>query len=122
MLHTSDIELWMRLATLSSIGVVKPVQGYYRWHGANMNAQYGSGVIGDRRQRLEKCERVFKQWGGAKIPFASWIDEVRKAFAREANWLAGERSSGLTMPVIMSAWHLPTRSIRVCEARVSLGA
>jgi hypothetical protein len=90
MLHTSDMEMWMRLATFSSIGAVEAVQGHYRWHGANMNVQYGSGVLGDRRQRLETCEYVFEQWGGSSVQgFASWIAESRKALALDAYWLAG---------------------------------
>ena len=59
--HTCDVEMWMRFATQSDIGVVNAPQAYYRWHDNNMSSKYISQPMGD----------------------------LREQFASEAFWLAG---------------------------------
>lgn len=89
MYHTSDMEMWMRLATRSSIAVINAEQGYYRWHGDNMTLGYVSNVLGDRRQRISTCQEVLNSWGSGTDGFSSWVEEMRRRYAREACWLAG---------------------------------
>jgi glycosyltransferase involved in cell wall biosynthesis len=90
MLHTSDMEMWMRVATDHAIGVIRETQAYYRWHRANMTSQYVGGSLSDRRERIMTCTHVHDTWGGARIAgFSTWIEEMKRRLSREACWLAG---------------------------------
>jgi GT2 family glycosyltransferase len=88
---TSDMEMWMRMATMGPIGIIKDAQGYYRWHGTNQTLDYIKGALGDRRARLATCEYVYNEWSGEKVEgFAGWLHEMKLAFGREALAQAGE--------------------------------
>ncbi len=89
--HTSDMEMWMRFALASSIGVIGATQGYYRWHGQNMTVQHTTGAVTDLRHRFVTCQHIHEQRGGKDFPgFPQWYDSMRAEFARNAMWLAGE--------------------------------
>ncbi len=87
--HTCDVEMWMRFATQSAIGVINAPQAYYRWHDNNMSSQYIGQPMGDLREQIETCEHVSCAWGQGIPEFPQWIDEMRTRFAAEACWLAG---------------------------------
>jgi len=87
--HTSDMEMWMRFATRSSIGVVSAVQAYYRWHPRNMTRLYIGGPISDRRERLRTYTHISKTWAGEMPVVEGWLAGARQRFADEAYWLAG---------------------------------
>lgn len=90
MLHTSDMEMWMRFATQGPIGIVREPQAYYRWHGANMTLGYTSGVMRDARERIFTCQYVYDTWGGADIPdFDLWLASLKQRLGREALRRAG---------------------------------
>ena len=89
MLHTSDMEMWMRLAAQSSIGVIRAVQGYYRWHGGNMTLGYVRGMHGDRRQRIYTCNEVLETWGAQTEGMADWVATMRRRYVGDACWYAG---------------------------------
>lgn len=85
LLHTSDLEMWMRFALRSDIGFLGGVdQAYYREHGANMSGSYnGSGGVGDLRMRWAAYISVVK--GAGDLPEASELEQlVRRRLAREA--------------------------------------
>jgi len=88
MLHTSDMEMWMRLAARSSIGVIDAIQGYYRWHGGNMTLGYVRGMHGDRRQRIFTCNEVLKTWGAEMDGIADWVATMRRQYVADACWHA----------------------------------
>lgn len=89
--HTSDMELWMRIATLAPIAAIREAQGLYRWHGANMAAGHTKGVLADSRARLETCIYVYETWNGEAVRgFATWLRELRQTYTRHYYWLAGE--------------------------------
>lgn len=89
--HTSDMELWMRIATRAPIAAIREAQGLYRWHGANMAAGHTKGVLQDSRARLETCTYVYETWNGEAVGgFADWLGELKRDFARHYYWLAGE--------------------------------
>jgi glycosyltransferase involved in cell wall biosynthesis len=91
MIHTSDMEMWMRIATVNSIAVIREPQAYYRWHGHNMTLQYINGALSDRSERLYTCEHVYQKWNGTSIPgFASWIEAMKQTFATDVYWLASQ--------------------------------
>tara|TARA_R110000787_G_scaffold20065_1_gene59479 strand:- start:57772 stop:58827 length:1056 start_codon:yes stop_codon:yes gene_type:complete len=87
--HTCDVEMWMRFATQSDIGVVNAPQAYYRWHDNNMSSKYISQPMGDLREQFETCVYSCRVWGGHIVEFPIWINEMRTRFASEAFWLAG---------------------------------
>jgi len=89
MLHTSDMEMWMRLAARASIGVIRAVQGYYRWHGNNMTLGYVRGMHGDRRQRIFTCNEVLQTWGAEVDGIADWVAAMRQRYVGDACWYAG---------------------------------
>ncbi|SFL40856.1 glycosyltransferase family 2 protein [Methylobacterium pseudosasicola] len=93
--HTSDLDTWMRAASVGSIGIINAVQGLYRWHASNMSAAYQLRPIGDRREILETCEAFEHRFGDRAPEFSTWLAEMRGRFAREALWIA---SAALDVP------------------------
>jgi glycosyltransferase involved in cell wall biosynthesis len=50
--HSGDLEMWLRLAAHSSIGIIKAEQAVYRRHAANMSLAYTTdGCLIDLQQR-----------------------------------------------------------------------
>src|SRR3569833_941361 len=93
--HTGDMEMWMRFAANSAIGVFRSVQAYYRWHPGNMSSRYYANLIGDRRERLLACSEILQRWGN-KVPpqFERWMQQMRTRFATEALWIASNAFDG----------------------------
>jgi glycosyltransferase involved in cell wall biosynthesis len=90
MRHTSDMEMWMRIATRYSIGAIRETQALYRVHSSNMHLTYQQPVLGDRNERMETCLHVFENWRGAEVPgFVTWMSQMRRSFGLEAYYLAG---------------------------------
>lgn len=100
-LHTSDFEMWMRLALHGSVGFLADVdQAFCRGHGENMSVQYEerSGGVGDLRMRLIACTTLLAKADG-RLPDADRLDRtVRRALAGEAllrvsrSWDKGTRN------------------------------
>jgi glycosyltransferase involved in cell wall biosynthesis len=65
--QTSDLEMWMRVATHSSIAVIKDVQAYYRVHDNNMTKQYYTSELIMLRENVATCEYVSAKWGHDRI-------------------------------------------------------
>lgn len=86
--HTSDMEMWMRIATRASIGVVHESQGFYRWHRTNMSADFYGQPVSDRRERILTCHEVLEKWGAGQPDFARWVADMERALAQEAVMLA----------------------------------
>jgi glycosyltransferase involved in cell wall biosynthesis len=82
--HTSDLDMWMRAAAVSSIGIINAIQGFYRWHSSNMSATYHERPVGDRREILQTC-RAFEAAHRADFPeFGQWIAALEHRFGFEA--------------------------------------
>lgn len=56
LLHTGDMEMWMRLAIQAPVGFVDAVQAYYRRHAVNMSARFRGRPLADQREVLRACE------------------------------------------------------------------
>jgi glycosyltransferase involved in cell wall biosynthesis len=87
MLHTSDLEMWLKLALHGDVGYVSGVdQGLYRVHETNMSNSYyraDSGVR-DLEMRLLAFSAVLER-GRDVLPDAAALDQrVRRALAKEA--------------------------------------
>jgi len=87
MLHTSDLEMWLKLALHGDVGYVSGVdQGLYRVHGSNMSSAYydsDSGVR-DFEMRLLAFSAVLDR-GRDVLPDADELSRtVRRTLAKEA--------------------------------------
>ena len=88
--HTGDLEMWMRFAMHSRIGVVRAIQGYYRWHVGNMSSHYYADLVSDQRERMRACREVVDRWGAAYPQSASWVRDMSTRVGQEAFWLASK--------------------------------
>lgn len=86
--HSGDMEMWMRLAGRGSVGVLRSVQAYYRWHGGNMGANYYDSQLGDLQEQLDACREFLENVDNAKIDSAAMQDLVRKRISEQAFWMA----------------------------------
>jgi len=87
--HTSDAEMWMRIATQASIAAIRTPQGYYRRHAGNMSSAYMNRPLSDLREQIGTALEVRKTWGGQLPQFDSWINIMRRRLAAQACWMAG---------------------------------
>lgn len=86
LLHTSDLEMWMRFAARADVGFLAGVdQAYYREHGANMSGAYnGAGGIGDLRMRWAAYASALDRAVHAETDRQELSQLVRRRLAREA--------------------------------------
>lgn len=87
--HTSDLHLWMQLASLGEVGRVNgPDQGYYRVHSASMQRSVHTGYVFDLTARRNAFDSVFANEAGA-LPGATELrDTARRTLAADALDLA----------------------------------
>lgn len=85
--HTSDAEMWMRLAAHADVGYLGADQAYYRRHEANMSHGLDDYVLRFTQMRaayeavLERC--------GPIVPNAAKLSRlVHRQLAHEALWVA----------------------------------
>lgn len=81
--HTSDLDMWMRTAAVSPIGFIDAVQGFYRWHQANMSAAYYRQPADDRLQVIATCTDFMEKHRDDIPQFGSWFEEMRSRFGSE---------------------------------------
>jgi len=88
--HTSDLQMWLRLAARSDVGFIAgTIQAYYRMHGANMSVtQYG--LDGDRRSLLDLRYRMdaFESSSGSFRDGERLLNAARRRVADESLELA----------------------------------
>jgi glycosyltransferase involved in cell wall biosynthesis len=83
--HTSDMEMWMRIAMHHSVAIIKDTQAYYRWHNSNMTSLHCSGWLGDLPERVSTCEYVHSKSGGERNPgFGQWLEQMKRSAAKHA--------------------------------------
>ena len=98
--HTSDVEMWMKLAVCADVGFVHADQAYKRTHANQM-----SGVVDDLlhlNQRRAAYEAVLKRYGKVLPNAAELSDMVHRELAKEALWVAArayDRRQTDTVPV-----------------------
>jgi Glycosyl transferase family 2 len=82
--HAADLELWLRIASVSAVARVNSDQAYKRVHGTGMIQTSYAGLLADLRERRDAYESFFRG-PGARLPRAdrdrsSW----RRRLAEEA--------------------------------------
>jgi len=87
--QSSDVEMWMRIATQGPIAVIHTPQGYYRWHGSNMSVAYTERVCSDLDEQYKTINEVYRSWGSDIEEFPAWMDLAKLRLAHQACWMAG---------------------------------
>jgi GT2 family glycosyltransferase len=83
--HAGDLEMWLRLAAHSSVGVISAPQAAYRFHGNNMQvAFYGSRCLADLQQRKAAIDSVFTTCGSKLNQAPELRRELLEPLAYEA--------------------------------------
>lgn len=81
--HTSDLDMWLRTAAVSSIGYVNAIQGYYRWHHSNMSAAYYHQPADDRLQFVATCADFMANHRDDIPQFGPWFEAMRNRLGHD---------------------------------------
>jgi len=81
--HTSDIEMWMRLALYADVGYIRADQAYYRLHDSNMSNAYAA-ALPSLRERRRAFEVLLEHAGDRLADAAQLSDTVHRQLARQA--------------------------------------
>lgn len=83
--HTSDLHLWIQLASLNDVGRINgPIQGYYRVHDQSMQRTMHTGQLFGLEARRDAFDAAFAAEAGALSGAAELHDTARRALATEA--------------------------------------
>ncbi len=83
--HTSDLHLWMTLASMGDVGRVNgPTQGYYRVHSASMQRTVHSGALFGLRARRDAYDAAFAGPAGELQGAEELHATARRKLASEA--------------------------------------
>lgn len=95
--HTSDLNMWLRIAAISDIAFIKGVpQAYYRVHGDSMLRSNRDPLL-DLRERYKAFASLFASSGGQLENVEELRGMVGRALARQALWAASRAvDRGLT--------------------------
>ena len=88
--HSGDMEMWMRFATQSSVGILRAVQAYYRWHGRNMGASYYEAMLGDLKEQRDACDEGLTRWGSHGSDANRLRGLVARRIGEQAFWMASK--------------------------------
>ena len=83
--HSGDMEMWFRLAGLSSVGILEACQAVYRLHSGNMSLNYMS-LLPDLEQRKAALDYFYRT---CSFSTAQWLHQrALSSLARDAIGLA----------------------------------
>ena len=89
--HSGDMEMWLRFAVHSAVGVIDAEQAYYRVHGQNMCRGYAG--MNDLLAKRAAFETLFREYGD-RIPEADRArlrDLAARRLAEMSFWTASRR-------------------------------
>ena len=87
--ETSDLNLWLRLASVGSVGRVNgPVQGLYRVHDQSMQRTIHAGYLSDLRGRVRAFDAFLSECADRLDDPAAMTRTVHRVLARDALRLA----------------------------------
>lgn len=86
--HSGDMEMWMRFAGVSSVGFIRGVQAYYRWHPANMTHSFNEKTLGDWQQRIAAARAFVDQLDSVPPTTAQSFERMTRQCASDAIELA----------------------------------
>jgi hypothetical protein len=82
--HSGDMQMWLKFAAHSRIGVIGATQAYYRVHSRNMSRQYYSAILSDRREQFEACRSVCDAVESELPAFRGWLGTMAARLSMEA--------------------------------------
>jgi glycosyltransferase involved in cell wall biosynthesis len=85
--HTSDLEMWMRLAAYADVGYLRADQAYYRRHDNNMSRELSNRLVTLNELR-SAYEALLKRCGEILSNAAELSQMVHRRLAWEALWAA----------------------------------
>ncbi len=85
--HAGDLEMWLRIASISNIGFVRgPAQAYYRVHSGSMQRTKFQSKLSDFVQRKAAYDSFFFYFIDTTGSAFRMHDSANRALAREALW------------------------------------
>ena len=85
--HTSDLEMWMRLAAYSDVAFIRADQAFYRRHDQNMSLELSNRLVSLSQMRVA-YEGVLRQCADVLPDAAGLSATVHKRLAQKALWHA----------------------------------
>lgn len=85
--HTSDLNMWLRLAAVSDVAYVRAVQAIYRIHPGSMLRSDASSIV-DLRNRRAAFDAFFAGSGGRLADAQRMHAAAARVLARQALWQA----------------------------------
>lgn len=83
--HTSDLGMWLRLASIADVGHIDgPIQGFYRVHATSMQRTVNSGKLRDLDGRLSAFETVLNDPDNPVANSGQMLRRARNRLASEA--------------------------------------
>jgi glycosyltransferase involved in cell wall biosynthesis len=109
--HSNDMEMWLRFASVSAIGVVDADQAFYRIHNSNMHSQLASMAIDDLSHRRMAFDWFFRTSGARLANSSELIAKAHTVMANEAlseahsaYWKGDRRACRQLMAMAVSLW------------------
>lgn len=84
--HTGDLEMWLRIASCSSIGFINEHQAWYRKHSCNMHKQFDG--VSELAQVIEAMRGFVVKAGNRGSVYSPLVDAAQKRIAIIAFWRA----------------------------------
>jgi glycosyltransferase involved in cell wall biosynthesis len=85
LLHTSDFEMWMRLAARYDVGRLNGAyQGFKREHSTSMSRTVNGGLLFDITERVRAIDSLFSEYSAVLPDAKQMSDEAHHTLAREA--------------------------------------
>jgi len=85
--HAGDLEMWLRIASVSNIGYVRgPAQAYYRVHSSSMQRTKFKSSLSDLVQRKAAYDSFFAHTEDTAIFDEQLHERAIRALVREALW------------------------------------
>ena len=82
--HSGDLEMWLRLSAIGSVGIINVPQGFYRTHGSQMST--GFRDLRDLKQRKQALDDAAKEWGHAVPNGPAMLAAADPSIADVAFW------------------------------------
>jgi glycosyltransferase involved in cell wall biosynthesis len=86
--HAGDMEMWMRFAVHSQIGIINEEQAYYRQHETNMSNEWYKATLADWEQRKAAFDTLFREQGASMPDPARLRREADRGLSWSAFWEA----------------------------------
>ncbi len=84
-----DMEIWMRLATVSDVAAIDAPQAYYRRHASNMGTAYSSRPLSDLKEQYSSTHYVLETFGSHIAEATQYLNALDRRILDAAAWHAG---------------------------------